>query len=54
MKSKPKFKKNECGFDGIEIIVEKEDGTESKEIWTFADLAIAINTFKTQNGYIME
>ncbi len=54
MQSKPKFRKNEYGFDGIVIVVEHSDGSESTELWTFADLAIAIDKFKTQNGYIFE
>lgn len=51
MESKPKFRKNSYGFPGIVIVVEHPDGSESTELWTFADLAIAIDKYKhSQEG----
>lgn len=52
IKSTPKFRQNNYGFDGIVIVVEHPSGDESTELWTFADLAIAIDKFKTSHGYI--
>jgi len=52
IKSIPKFRQNNYGFDGIVIVVEHPSGDESTELWTFADLAIAIDKFKNSHGYI--